>query len=928
MSCFNFPSPPAANQVVFNTDNHQHYRYNAAIGAWETIQIELDPIYVNTEGDTITGPIEITDPSLIQQDNHLVNKRYVDDRVNNSLGQLTASHYIFKPPGQAKLIGSVNLTIPADMEQITSYTLEAAITGDAEDEQYSWTIIKKAGGTDVTADVLATNTGKTVQASFIDDVEHTITCTVTSAEAIDSPKSASVDVSIAFNDGLPKIGQVTLNTPANHSEGATEAYSASISGDASDPVYGFSVDEIESTVVGVFDHERVLDTLEKACIDYMGDNHPNTPLLLEAMEYAMTRIEKLIRWPKDIYWQHRWCSINHESLDTNINVPWDGREWKGKFASEIREKPTNGATCGQSAGNDLVLKPNAGAWKSPMAFAAFSMSIGFWKIKDEVPTPSWWLDGWKDLLTHELLHGMGIIFIDQGWYRIPDQSVMDLWINENYLEETYHPKTIAAYRQITGDNSFTMMPMIGTDALYPGDAGHPSMYAHTRDGKVYPGYESVIAIDENHYNRKDITIIEVSLLADKGWEEITPGASENDSPNVHYGSIVGGESLATRAVEPLSCSHESHVGTRYLKALPANRATDIPALLGYDPSSLDQASGFGSLVLDWSPKVISASGNAAQIQLKHAGDYDVTATVTSSEANDGPKRGSKTVTVLSDIVYEAYQIAAAAGDVYLPPENGTFYMLDGFNVVTSRFGDAAEFRFADLDADSVLHTWDVVENGKQLSIVDYENDSDDVNDFYLGTISDFSEDDTDHHIDITATAEKSLGGVLTGDRVNVHVYEVPEIADPSAYLPLIGGTLTGNLFTDTGNVSIKSKVSASSSNNSFYVANSSNQGCFKVQGNGHVEALKAGFTAKGSIISGGGLKATGTVTGPGVKGPYKMYVGNATYASMYIRESTHNVFCRNYIYCNSYNDSSSNGDRVALGEVKFTKSADGNLYWE
>ena len=117
------------------------------------------------------------------------------------------------------------------------------------------------------------------------------------------------------------------------------------------------------------------------------------------------------------------------------------------------------------------------------------MSIGFWKIKDEVPTPSWWLDGWKDLLTHELLHGMGIIFIDQGWYRIPDQSVMDLWINENYLEETYHPKTIAAYRQITGDNSFTMMPMIGTDALYPGDAGHPSMYAHTRDGKVYPGYE-------------------------------------------------------------------------------------------------------------------------------------------------------------------------------------------------------------------------------------------------------------------------------------------------------------------------------------------------------------------------------------------------------------------------------------------------------
>ena len=81
MSCFNFPSPPAPDEVVFNTDNHQHYRFNAAIGAWETIQIALDPVYVNRTGDEMTGTIEIDDPTKITEDNELINKGYVDLRM-------------------------------------------------------------------------------------------------------------------------------------------------------------------------------------------------------------------------------------------------------------------------------------------------------------------------------------------------------------------------------------------------------------------------------------------------------------------------------------------------------------------------------------------------------------------------------------------------------------------------------------------------------------------------------------------------------------------------------------------------------------------------------------------------------------------------------------------------------------------------------
>ena len=48
----------------------------------------LDDRYVNKAGDEMTGPVEVLDPTVITDDNHLVNKGYVDEQIDELVGLL------------------------------------------------------------------------------------------------------------------------------------------------------------------------------------------------------------------------------------------------------------------------------------------------------------------------------------------------------------------------------------------------------------------------------------------------------------------------------------------------------------------------------------------------------------------------------------------------------------------------------------------------------------------------------------------------------------------------------------------------------------------------------------------------------------------------------------------------------------------------
>lgn len=744
-----------------------------------------------------------------------VNKEYVDKRdevlqqeiieleeeIDAIAPSVERGMWEYEVPGLVPHIGTAELVLPSYVQQITDYVFEVTWDGniDESDCSFEWKAMK--GGTDVSSSVFSAHHTRSgvdsarVTAYFTDEAVHQISCKVSSnvsAEEFETPQS---NVDVQFFDNLPKIAEVVIDTPSSHEEGEEQVYTARHLGDAEQVSYAWSVeqDKAKGIKVGVFNHELNLFKLERTSKRELGDNHPAIPLLLQAFEDAMTRIEQFIKFPDDVFWQHRWTQVNAEHLESNINVPWDqyeGDQWKGLYCTYVDGGAGLGASCTRMGANDLVIKPNESTMAA-MAFTSFILKLNYDRIKNDTYN-EYFQRSWMNLFTHELLHAVHIIHVDGGWYK-PSGYGWDLWETENFLHESLFPKTIATYRQLTGDDSYTMMPALGPLYSDRGFQQHPSIFPHTREGKVYPGYESIIAIDENHYNRSDITIMEIAMLVDQGWEEVNPGTSENDNPTLHWTDLSARSSIVPEDAVQVDEVHDHEDDTS--DAYPANaRRSDLVQILGYEQSELAKADPrFGPSLMNWEPVITGENTPNAEILIKHTGAYDITATASSTDGNDGPKYKTITQVVnsLTDAAISSFSNPYSAE--LFDPGPGKYHLLDLAGSPTGDFASAVTVKFSDKDATGADHYWNGVEVGETLQILNQAN-----NNYLLSEVA--SVNKGSNYIELGLTAEASLGGTDEQDLGRLKIFTVSS-GNATDFVLKTGDTMTGNLVIDRSDIS-------------------------------------------------------------------------------------------------------------------------------
>jgi hypothetical protein len=778
----------------------------------------------------------------------------------------------YETPPLDPTLGQVTLVLPDTINTNIEYAFEVTWDGTIDEGHldFEWKVME--GDTDVTSAVLrefvasydVLNSSK-VTAFFLNAGAYNVSCKIVArviSEEYETPESEG-DITVIFFDDIPKIGSVLIDAPDTHNEGETKEYVARHTGDATDIEYIWDIkrDAAGSEIkVGVFDHELSLMKMEREAKKQLGDDHPAVAQMVRAFEDAMTRIEKFIKFPDDVFWQHRWTQVNSVkyNLQSNSNVAWDtfeGDQWKGLYPTWIGEKE-GGASCARMGANDLVFKPGE-ATMSALAYTGYVLKISWGAIKndgdkhgpDDVPWGDWFYNAWMGLLTHELLHSMHIIDINTAWYKF-DSDAYDLWVNENYLDESLFPRTLATYRRLTGDDTYTMIPALGP--LYGVHKGHPSQYPHTRQGKVYPGYESIIAIDENHYNRDGITIMETSMLADQGWEELSPGASENDNPTLFWTSDNARSSLpGPNAFSHQCVGHdEDELHTNYAVRVTA---TDITQILNYPPSKLTESdSRYGSLLMDWSEDITS-TGTNADILIKKPGEYKITARATSTEANDGPKSKTITQIVKPDIDISSTSFSTDYYSRILPPTEGKYHMLDVNSQPTSIFADAKSIWFNYQDLNGNIHDFSKVNDELLLELFE-QGDAD----YGLFTIDD-SRDETDGvtpYWVADVTLSKTGVGHAANDIARLKIYEAPSGGDAGSFVMKTGDTMEG-----PGPLVIQTKKTSNNFNapgsGTAYIRFLNDNSGTKVASDLYIAGtndrlcVNSGFQARGNIYSSG-----------------------------------------------------------------------------
>ena len=126
-------------------------------------------------------------------------------------------------------IGDVNVTGVTGPVALTASSYSASLTGSAGDATYLWTT------TDGSA-VIGTATQNSTDITFSAAGTFTVTCTVNSASATDSPETGTLSVTAT----AAPIGTVSIAGDDTADELVAESYSASISGTAADATYAWT----------------------------------------------------------------------------------------------------------------------------------------------------------------------------------------------------------------------------------------------------------------------------------------------------------------------------------------------------------------------------------------------------------------------------------------------------------------------------------------------------------------------------------------------------------------------------------------------------------------------------------------------------------------------------------------------------------------
>ena len=144
------------------------------------------------------------------------------------------------------------------------------------------------------------------------------------------------------------------------------------------------------------------------------------------------------------------------------------------------------------------------------------------------------------------------------------------------------------------------------------------------------------------------------------------------------------------------------------------------------------------------------------------------------------------------------------------PEEGTYFLLDDSENITTEFANTNEILFNNKDVHEINHTWSTVEVGQSIELFDSVD-----KDYLLAKIEEITLESG--AVKLEVTVQQSEGGVV-GDssRVRVKIFEIPEV-DISTLMPKSGGTFTGNVTTDKGGIYIN--TSNKNTGNNFSVTN-------------------------------------------------------------------------------------------------------------
>ncbi len=120
------------------------------------------------------------------------------------------------------------------------------------------------------------------------------------------------------------------------------------------------------------------------------------------------------------------------------------------------------------------------------------------------------------------------------------------------------------------------------------------------------------------------------------------------------------------------------------------------------------------------------------------------------------------------------------------PEEGTYFLLDNAQNLTTDFANAHEILFNNKDVQDINHTWSTVEVGQSIELFDSVD-----KDYLLAKIEEITLESG--AVKFQVTVEQSEGGVVgETSRVRVKIFEIPEV-DISTLMPKSGGTFTGEV---------------------------------------------------------------------------------------------------------------------------------------
>lgn len=168
-----------------------------------------------------------------------------------------------------------------------------------------------------------------------------------------------------------------------------------------------------------------------------------------------------------------------------------------------------------------------------------------------------------------------------------------------------------------------------------------------------------------------------------------------------------------------------------------------------------------------------------------------------------------------------------------PPDSKTYHIVNEAGGLAVMYANTHKVVFSNTDVNDDVHTWADVEVGQYLEVFD-ERDGE----FLLAKVDAIQLETT--YASFEVTVQKSDGGPrgISGEdeyshRVRVKFFSLNNDVDLSAYMPKTGGTFTGSIMTDRGNVLIKSNNK--NSGTSFRVINGNDVEQLKIDGYGNFE---------------------------------------------------------------------------------------------